>query len=149
MTAPMLFLMSVFCFCFNYKRISAKKQEAFFNYFQKHYEKTCNIMKQKMLRRYPALFPKRRTVRMKNSFTSGENRMLNGFAYRIQNSRIKREGSEFLLRRTFSRNFHVVSSIYWKDRSGIASDGKRAGKAPVFKPGFLIKFLQQYLLQVF
>jgi hypothetical protein len=27
--------------------------------------------------------------------------------------------------------------------------GKRAGKAPVFKPGFLIKFLQQYLLQIF
>lgn len=89
---------------------------------------------------------------MKNSFTSGENRMLNGFAYRIQNSRIKREGSEFLLRRTFSRNFHVVfihllkGQIRYRFRrkAGRKSSGFQAGISyKIFTAIFIADFLRE------
>ena len=48
-----------------------------------------------------------------------KNSMQNGSASRIQNSRIKREGSEFLLCRTLSRNFrvrHAVSMRFLKEQ---------------------------------
>lgn len=115
----MLFLMPVFCLCFNYKRIFAKKQEAFFNYFQKHYEKACNIMKQKYCDGIRFCSRSRKPCGWKTYSHPEKNSMQNGSAYRIQNSRIKREGSEFLLRRTLSRNFrvrHVVSMRFLKEQ---------------------------------